>query len=112
MLRSVAASVPRCGPRGVRARPVGGGRPGRHRGDRHPVRHHRQLATRDRRPAPAGLVLVDEASMVPTLTLKELTRAANARGCRVGLVGDYAQMGSPKAGGLSATSLSSRRPAG
>jgi hypothetical protein len=48
----------------------------------------------------AGLVLVDEASMVPTLTLQQLTRAAKAKGCRVGLVGDYAQMGSPEAGGL------------
>ena len=48
----------------------------------------------------AGLVLVDEASMVPTLTLQQLTRAAAAEGCRVGLVGDYAQMGSPEAGGL------------
>ena len=38
--------------------------------------------------------------MVPTLTLHELTRAAKATACRVGLVGDYAQMGSPEAGGL------------
>ena len=38
--------------------------------------------------------------MVPTLTLQQLTRAAKAKGCRVGLVGDYAQMGSPEAGGL------------
>jgi hypothetical protein len=48
----------------------------------------------------SGLVLVDEASMVPTLTLRDLTSAARANGCRVGLVGDYAQMGSPEAGGL------------
>lgn len=47
-----------------------------------------------------GLVLIDEASMVPTLTLRDLARAARAHGCRVGLVGDYAQMGSPEAGGL------------
>src|SRR6188472_3695837 len=47
-----------------------------------------------------GLLLVDEASMVPTLTLHQLTTAAKAHGCRVGLVGDYAQMGSPEAGGL------------
>lgn len=48
----------------------------------------------------ASLVLVDEASMVPTLTLDKLTRLADAYGCRVGLVGDYAQMGAPEAGGL------------
>ncbi len=48
----------------------------------------------------SGLVLVDEASMVPTLTLRDLTAAARAKGCRVGLVGDYAQMSSPEAGGL------------
>lgn len=48
----------------------------------------------------AGLVLVDEASMVPTLTLRDLAAAARTNGCRVGLVGDYAQMGSPEAGGL------------
>jgi conjugative relaxase-like TrwC/TraI family protein len=47
-----------------------------------------------------SLVLVDEASMVPTLTLDKLTRLADAYGCRVGLVGDYAQMGAPEAGGL------------
>jgi len=48
----------------------------------------------------SSLVLVDEASMVPTLTLDKLTRLADAYGCRVGLVGDYAQMGAPEAGGL------------
>jgi RecA/RadA recombinase len=48
----------------------------------------------------ASLVLVDEASMVPTLTLDKLTRLADAYGCRLGLVGDYAQMGAPEAGGL------------
>jgi hypothetical protein len=47
-----------------------------------------------------GLVIVDEASMVPTLTLRALTAAARPNGCRVGLVGDYAQMGSPEAGSL------------
>ena len=47
-----------------------------------------------------GLVLVDEASMVPTLTLRDICRTAALCGSRVGLVGDYAQMGSPEAGGL------------
>ena len=65
--------VPRRWSRRVRADALGGGRPGRHRGDRHPGDDHRQLATRDRRPPPPGLVLVDEASMVPTLTLHQLT---------------------------------------
>lgn len=64
-----------------------------------------------------GLVLIDEASMVPTLTLRDLVRAARQNGSRVGLVGDFAQMGSPEAGGLlrdlgslpSATTLTSVR---
>lgn len=64
-----------------------------------------------------GLVLVDEASMVPTLTLRQLVLEAHANGSRLGLVGDYAQMGSPDAGGLlrdlaslpSATKLTSVR---
>jgi hypothetical protein len=64
-----------------------------------------------------GLILVDEASMVPTLVLRDLVRAGRANGCRIGLVGDYAQMGSPEAGGLlrdlgalpSATTLTSVR---
>ncbi len=47
-----------------------------------------------------GLVIVDEASMVPTLTLDQLVRVASARNTRVALLGDYAQMGSPEAGGL------------
>ena len=47
-----------------------------------------------------GLVIVDEASMVPTITLDQLVRAANANNTRVALLGDYAQMGSPEAGGL------------
>lgn len=47
-----------------------------------------------------GLVIVDEASMVPTLTLDHLVRVANASNTRVALLGDYAQMGSPEAGGL------------
>ena len=47
-----------------------------------------------------GLVVVDEASMVPTLVLDQLVRVAAAYNCRVALVGDYAQMGAPEAGGL------------
>lgn len=47
-----------------------------------------------------GLVVIDEASMVPTLTLRDICRTARLYGSRVGLVGDYAQMGSPEAGGL------------
>jgi ATP-dependent exoDNAse (exonuclease V) alpha subunit len=47
-----------------------------------------------------GLVIVDEASMVPTLTLDRLVRVAQAYGSRVALIGDYAQMGAPEAGGL------------
>lgn len=64
-----------------------------------------------------GLVLVDEASMVPTLTLQQLIREARSVGSRIGLVGDFAPMGSPEAGGLlrdlsalpSATTLTSVR---
>ena len=47
-----------------------------------------------------GLVIIDEASMVPTLTLRDLCRTAAFYNSRVALVGDYAQMGSPEAGGL------------
>jgi conjugative relaxase-like TrwC/TraI family protein len=47
-----------------------------------------------------GLVIVDEASMVPTLTLDQLIRVAAAYHCRIAMVGDYAQMGAPEAGGL------------
>ena len=47
-----------------------------------------------------GLVIIDEASMVPTLTLRDLCRTAGFYNSRVALVGDYAQMGSPEAGGL------------
>ena len=47
-----------------------------------------------------GLVIVDEASMVPTLTLADLCQATRQAGSRVALVGDYAQMGAPEAGGL------------
>jgi conjugative relaxase-like TrwC/TraI family protein len=47
-----------------------------------------------------GLVIIDEASMVPTLTLRDLCRTAAFYNTRVALVGDYAQMGSPEAGGL------------
>lgn len=48
----------------------------------------------------SGLVIIDEASMVPTLTLDQLIRVATAYDCRIALVGDYAQMGAPEAGGL------------
>lgn len=47
-----------------------------------------------------GLVIVDEASMVPTLTLDHLIRVATAYDCRIAMVGDYAQVGAPEAGGL------------
>lgn len=47
-----------------------------------------------------GLVVIDEASMVPTLTLDQIIRVATAYRCRVALIGDYAQMSSPEAGGL------------
>ena len=47
-----------------------------------------------------GLVIIDEASMVPTLTLDQLIRVAAAYDCRIAMVGDYAQMGAPEAGGL------------
>lgn len=47
-----------------------------------------------------GVVIVDEASMVPTLVLDELVTATRYAGCRLTLVGDYAQMGAPEAGGL------------
>ena len=47
-----------------------------------------------------GVVIVDEASMVPTLVLDELVAATRDAGCRLMMVGDYAQMGAPEAGGL------------
>ncbi len=47
-----------------------------------------------------GVVIVDEASMVPTLILDELVAATQRTGSRLTLVGDYAQMGAPEAGGL------------
>ena len=47
-----------------------------------------------------GLVIVDEASMVPTKTLDRLIAEALSTDCRVAIIGDYAQMGSPEAGGL------------
>jgi ATP-dependent exoDNAse (exonuclease V) alpha subunit len=46
------------------------------------------------------VVIVDEASMVPTLVLDELVAATRQTGSRLTLVGDYAQMGAPEAGGL------------
>ena len=50
--------------------------------------------------APGAVVIVDEASMVPTLVLDQLVAATRTTGCRLTLVGDYAQMGAPEAGGL------------
>jgi hypothetical protein len=47
-----------------------------------------------------GLVIVDEASMAPTLVLDELVRVADIYRSKVALIGDYAQMGAPEAGGL------------
>ena len=47
-----------------------------------------------------GLVVIDEASMVPTLTLDQIIKVAGVHRCRVALIGDYAQMSSPEAGGL------------
>lgn len=48
----------------------------------------------------SGLVIVDEASMVPTLVLDQLVRVAQQYGTRVALIGDYQQMGAPEAGGM------------
>jgi conjugative relaxase-like TrwC/TraI family protein len=47
-----------------------------------------------------GVVIVDEASMVPTLVLDEMIRVARAYGSKITLIGDFAQMGAPEAGGL------------
>jgi len=47
-----------------------------------------------------GLVIVDEASMVPTLVLDEMLRVAGVYRTKVALLGDFAQMGAPEAGGL------------
>jgi conjugative relaxase-like TrwC/TraI family protein len=47
-----------------------------------------------------GVVIVDEASMVPTLVLDEMVRVARVYGSKITLVGDFAQMGAPEAGGL------------
>ena len=47
-----------------------------------------------------GVVIVDEASMVPTLVLDEMVRAAGVYGSKITLIGDFAQMGAPEAGGL------------
>ena len=47
-----------------------------------------------------GLVVIDEASMVPMLTLENLVRVSEVYGTRLAFVGDYAQMGAPEAGGL------------
>jgi AAA domain len=45
-------------------------------------------------------VIVDEASMVPTLVLDEMVRVAGVYGSKITLIGDFAQMGAPEAGGL------------
>ena len=47
-----------------------------------------------------GVVIVDEASMVPTLVLDEMVHVAGVYGSKISLIGDYAQMGAPEAGGL------------
>ena len=47
-----------------------------------------------------GVVIVDEASMVPTLVLDEMIRVAGVYGSKITLIGDFAQMGAPEAGGL------------
>ena len=47
-----------------------------------------------------GVVIVDEASMVPTLVLDQMIRVAGTYGSKVALIGDFAQMGAPEAGGL------------
>jgi conjugative relaxase-like TrwC/TraI family protein len=49
--------------------------------------------------SPGQLILVDEAGMADTLTLDELTAAAEAAGARVVLVGDHRQLGAVAAGG-------------
>lgn len=46
-----------------------------------------------------GIVIVDEASMISTLDLNELTQYAHARGTQVLCVGDPQQLGSPGVGG-------------
>src|SRR5215218_10078241 len=38
--------------------------------------------------------------MVPTLMLDEMVRVAGVYGSKIALIGDYAQMGAPEAGGL------------
>ena len=47
-----------------------------------------------------GLVIVDEASMVPTLVLDEMVRVAGVYRSKMTLLGDFAQMAAPEAGGL------------
>jgi hypothetical protein len=47
-----------------------------------------------------GVVIVDEASMVPTLVFDEMVRVAGVDGSRITLIGDFAQMGAPESGGL------------
>ncbi|MEQ1698949.1 MAG: MobF family relaxase [Ilumatobacteraceae bacterium] len=47
-----------------------------------------------------SLIVIDEAAMVPTLTLQHLLRTARALDCRLALIGDPAQMNAPEAGGI------------
>ena len=64
-----------------------------------------------------GIVIVDEASMVPTGDLSRFVLEAHAKGCRVVLVGDREQLGAVEAGGgfstladkLGAASLTTNR---
>jgi conjugative relaxase-like TrwC/TraI family protein len=46
-----------------------------------------------------ALVLVDEATLAGTLVLDEIVSAARTAGAKVVLVGDFAQLGAPAAGG-------------
>ncbi len=62
--------------------------------------HHRRLACRSDRLAPQRAVIVDEASMVPTLVLDEIVRVAGVYGSKLTLIADFAQMGAPEAGRL------------
>ena len=47
-----------------------------------------------------GVVIVDEASMVATLVLDEMVRVAGVYGSKITLIGDFAEIGAPEAGGL------------
>lgn len=47
-----------------------------------------------------GVVIIDEASMTPTLNLEQLVRTTRAYNTKLVLIGDWAQIGAPAAGGL------------